>query len=41
MKITFKRINGKYVVTANGCPFNFTTSTVAWKFIGYLRKECR
>lgn len=39
MNITFKRINGEYVVTVNGHPHQFQTSRDAWEFIFKLRKE--
>ena len=39
MKITFVRMNGKYVVTVADLPHIFKTSLDALEFIFYLRKE--
>lgn len=39
MKITFKRTNGQYTVTVDGCPHKFLSGKDAWEFIFYLRKE--
>lgn len=39
MRVTFKRENGKYIVTVNGTVHTFDTHKDAWEFICETRKE--
>ena len=39
MRVTFKRKNGKYIVTVNGTVHTFDIHKDAWTFIDATRKE--